>query len=153
MGAGQVSACMCVSSSSLCIPSHPGRVFACVSLLVRLCVCVFVCCIVYVCVCVPPRARVDVRVCGLWAAGYIGFEEGGQLTEAVRRTPYSVVLFDEVEKAHPAIHNAFLQILDDGRCVALLGDGQLPCQPPCKHPARVPRCRNRGRAVPVLQEP
>lgn len=46
--------------------------------------------------------------------GYVGYEEGGQLTEAVRRKPYSVVLFDEVEKAHPQIFNAFLQILDDG---------------------------------------
>lgn len=47
--------------------------------------------------------------------GYIGFEEGGQLTEAVRRHPYSVVLFDELEKAHPQVFNLFLQILDDGR--------------------------------------
>ena len=47
--------------------------------------------------------------------GYIGYEEGGQLTEAVRRKPYSVILFDEVEKAHPQVFNAFLQILDDGR--------------------------------------
>lgn len=47
--------------------------------------------------------------------GYVGYEEGGQLTEAVRRKPYSVLLFDEVEKAHPQIFNAFLQILDDGR--------------------------------------
>jgi ATP-dependent Clp protease ATP-binding subunit ClpB len=47
--------------------------------------------------------------------GYVGFEEGGQLTEIVRRHPYSVILFDEVEKAHPQIFNAFLQILDDGR--------------------------------------
>lgn len=46
--------------------------------------------------------------------GYVGYEEGGQLTEAVRRKPYSVILFDEVEKAHPQIFNAFLQILDDG---------------------------------------
>ena len=52
--------------------------------------------------------------------GYVGFEEGGQLTEAVRRHPYSVVLFDEIEKAHPDIFNALLQILDDGR----LTDGQ-----------------------------
>jgi ATP-dependent Clp protease ATP-binding subunit ClpB len=52
--------------------------------------------------------------------GYIGYEEGGQLTEAVRRKPYSVVLFDEVEKAHPDIFNALLQVLDDGR----LTDGQ-----------------------------
>jgi ATP-dependent Clp protease ATP-binding subunit ClpB len=47
--------------------------------------------------------------------GYVGCEEGGQLTEAVRRRPYSVVLFDEVEKAHPDIFNALLQVLDDGR--------------------------------------
>jgi ATP-dependent Clp protease ATP-binding subunit ClpB len=47
--------------------------------------------------------------------GYIGFEEGGQLTEAVRRRPYSVVLFDEIEKAHPDVFNILLQILDDGR--------------------------------------
>lgn len=46
--------------------------------------------------------------------GYVGYEEGGQLTEAVRRKPYSVVLFDEVEKAHPQVFNAFLQILDEG---------------------------------------
>jgi len=47
--------------------------------------------------------------------GYIGFEEGGQLTEAVRRHPYSVVLLDEVEKAHPDVMNVLLQLLDDGR--------------------------------------
>lgn len=47
--------------------------------------------------------------------GYVGYEEGGQLTEAVRRKPYSVVLFDEVEKAHPQVFNVFLQILDEGR--------------------------------------
>ncbi|MGL4740385.1 MAG: ATP-dependent chaperone ClpB [Sarcina sp.] len=47
--------------------------------------------------------------------GYVGYEEGGQLTEAVRRNPYSVVLFDEIEKAHPDVFNMFLQILDDGR--------------------------------------
>jgi ATP-dependent Clp protease ATP-binding subunit ClpB len=52
--------------------------------------------------------------------GYVGYEEGGQLTEAVRRRPYSVVLFDEIEKAHPDVFNALLQILDDGR----LTDGQ-----------------------------
>jgi ATP-dependent Clp protease ATP-binding subunit ClpB len=52
--------------------------------------------------------------------GYIGYEEGGQLTEAVRRRPYSVVLFDEIEKAHPEVFNVFLQVLDDGR----LTDGQ-----------------------------
>ena len=47
--------------------------------------------------------------------GYVGYEEGGQLTEAVRRNPYSVVLFDEVEKAHPDVFNVLLQVLDDGR--------------------------------------
>jgi ATP-dependent Clp protease ATP-binding subunit ClpB len=47
--------------------------------------------------------------------GYVGYEEGGYLTEAVRRRPYSVVLFDEIEKAHPEIFNVLLQILDDGR--------------------------------------
>jgi ATP-dependent Clp protease ATP-binding subunit ClpB len=47
--------------------------------------------------------------------GYVGFEEGGQLTEAVRRRPHSVILFDEIEKAHPEVFNVFLQILDDGR--------------------------------------
>ena len=52
--------------------------------------------------------------------GYVGYDEGGQLTEAVRRRPYCVVLFDEIEKAHPDVFNVFLQILDDGR----LTDGQ-----------------------------
>ena len=47
--------------------------------------------------------------------GYVGYDEGGQLTEAVRRRPYSVLLFDEVEKAHPDVFNIFLQLLDDGR--------------------------------------
>jgi len=47
--------------------------------------------------------------------GYVGYDEGGQLTEAVRRKPYSVVLFDEVEKAHPEVFNTLLQLLDDGR--------------------------------------
>jgi len=52
--------------------------------------------------------------------GYVGYEEGGQLTEAVRRRPYSVILFDEIEKAHPEVFNVLLQVLDDGR----LTDGQ-----------------------------
>ncbi|MCI8524701.1 MAG: ATP-dependent chaperone ClpB [Oscillospiraceae bacterium] len=52
--------------------------------------------------------------------GYVGYEEGGQLTEAVRRRPYSVILFDEVEKAHPDVFNVLLQVLDDGR----ITDGQ-----------------------------
>ena len=47
--------------------------------------------------------------------GYVGYEEGGQLTEAIRRKPYSVVLFDEIEKAHPDVFNVLLQVLDDGR--------------------------------------
>src|SRR5208283_687683 len=47
--------------------------------------------------------------------GYVGYEEGGQLTEAVRRKPYAVILFDEVEKAHPEVFNLLLQLLDDGR--------------------------------------
>jgi ATP-dependent Clp protease ATP-binding subunit ClpB len=52
--------------------------------------------------------------------GYVGYEQGGQLTEQVRRNPYSVILFDEIEKAHPDVHNIFLQLLDDGA----LTDGQ-----------------------------
>src|SRR5207344_1755141 len=52
--------------------------------------------------------------------GYVGYEEGGQLTEAVRRRPYAVVLLDEIEKAHPEVFNVLLQLLDDGR----LTDGQ-----------------------------
>jgi len=52
--------------------------------------------------------------------GYVGYEQGGQLTEAVRRRPYSVVLFDEMDKAHPEVFNVLLQILDDGR----ITDGQ-----------------------------
>jgi len=61
-------------------------------------------------------------VARLWGAppGYVGFEEGGQLTEAVRRRPYAVILLDEVEKAHPDVFNVLLQVLDDGR----LTDGQ-----------------------------
>src|SRR5690606_37902556 len=52
--------------------------------------------------------------------GYVGYEEGGYLTEAIRRRPYSVILLDEVEKAHPDVFNILLQVLDDGR----LTDGQ-----------------------------
>jgi ATP-dependent Clp protease ATP-binding subunit ClpB len=52
--------------------------------------------------------------------GYVGYDEGGQLTEAVRRRPYSIVLFDEIEKAHPEVFDILLQVLDDGR----LTDGQ-----------------------------
>ncbi len=54
------------------------------------------------------------------APGYVGYEQGGQLTEAVRRHPYAIILFDEVEKAHPDVFNVLLQVLDDGR----LTDGQ-----------------------------
>ena len=54
--------------------------------------------------------------------GYVGYEEGGQLTEAVRRKPYSVVLFDEIEKAHPDVFNVLLQVLDDGRSSQTLRD-------------------------------
>ena len=58
--------------------------------------------------------------------GYVGYDEGGQLTEAVRRKPYSVVLFDEIEKAHPDVFNILLQILEDGRVHRLPGqDGGL----------------------------
>jgi len=53
--------------------------------------------------------------------GYVGYDEGGQLTEAVRRKPYSVILFDEVEKAHPDVFNVLLQVLDDGRITDSLG--------------------------------
>ncbi len=52
--------------------------------------------------------------------GYVGYDQGGQLTEVVRRRPYSVILFDEIEKAHPDVFNVLLQLLDDGR----LTDGQ-----------------------------
>jgi ATP-dependent Clp protease ATP-binding subunit ClpB len=52
--------------------------------------------------------------------GYVGYDQGGQLTEAIRRRPYSVILFDEIEKAHPDVFNILLQVLDDGR----LTDGQ-----------------------------
>ena len=52
--------------------------------------------------------------------GYVGYDEGGRLTEAVRRRPYRVILFDEIEKAHPEVFNVLLQILEDGR----LTDGQ-----------------------------
>ena len=58
--------------------------------------------------------------------GYVGFEEGGQLSEKVRRNPYSVVLFDEIEKAHPDVFNVLLQVLDDGHITDSKGtQGQL----------------------------
>ena len=53
--------------------------------------------------------------------GYVGYEEGGQLTERVRRKPYSVILLDEIEKAHPDIYNILLQVLDDGQLTDGLG--------------------------------
>lgn len=59
--------------------------------------------------------------------GYVGYEEGGYLTEAVRRRPYSVILLDEVEKAHPDVFNILLQVLDDGRLTDGQGEnGRLP---------------------------
>ena len=59
--------------------------------------------------------------------GYVGYEEGGQLTEAVRRKPFSVVLFDEIEKAHPDVFNTLLQILEEGRLTDSQGRiGRLP---------------------------
>ena len=66
-----------------------------------------------------PGEALGARLIGA-PPGYVGYEEGGQLTEAVRRRPYSVVLFDEIEKAHPDVFNVLLQVLDDGR----LTDGQ-----------------------------
>ncbi len=63
---------------------------------------------------VPWRSTPVSRLIGA-PPGYVGYEEGGQLTEAVRRKPYSVVLFDEIEKAHPDVFNVLLQLLDDGR--------------------------------------
>src|SRR5262249_32629459 len=72
----------------------------------------------------PPMIRLDMgeymekhtvsRLVGA-PPGYIGYDEGGQLTEQVRRRPYSVILFDEIEKAHPDVFNVLLQVLDDGR--------------------------------------
>ena len=75
----------------------------------------------------------------LWLAGYVGYNEGGQLTEAVRRRPYTVVLFDEIEKAHPDVFNMMLQILEDGR----LTDSRVrtgPLQSCCIVPAAVACC-------------
>eukprot|EP01133_Synstelium_polycarpum_P029523 gene29523-36192_t len=57
--------------------------------------------------------------------GYVGYDEGGQLTEAVRRKPYSVVLFDEIEKAHADVFNTLLQVLDDGRITDSQADGEI----------------------------
>ena len=79
--------------------------------------------------CIRDRIRIDMseyqerhavsRLIGA-PPGYVGYDEGGQLTEPVRRRPYSVILFDEIEKAHPDVFNVLLQVLDDGR----LTDGQ-----------------------------
>ena len=60
------------------------------------------------------RKSTRFRACFGAPPGYVGYDEGGQLTEKVRRRPFSVVLFDEVEKAHPDIFNSLLQILEDG---------------------------------------
>ena len=75
--------------------------------------------------------------------GYVGFEEGGQLTEAVRRRPYAVVLFDETEKAHGDVFNVLLQILDDGRVTDSQGRGAQAA-------AACARARSLERAVPVV---
>ena len=84
--------------------------------------------------------------------GYVGYEEGGRLTEAVRRRPYSVVLLDEVEKAHRDVFNVLLQVLDDGQAHRRPGaDGRLPehgdhhdlepWQPPDRQPWPSPATR------------
>ena len=66
--------------------------------------------------------------------GYVGYEEGGSLTEAVRRRPYQVILFDEIEKAHPDVFNVLLQVLDDGRLTDGHGRiGRLPQHPDRAH--------------------
>ncbi len=70
--------------------------------------------------------------------GYVGYEEGGQLSEAVRRRPYSVVLFDEVEKAHPDVMNLLLQILEDGTVTDSLGrKGEIHREPSDRLASRV----------------
>ncbi len=65
--------------------------------------------------------------------GYVGFGEGGKLTEAVRRRPFSVVLFDEVEKAHPDVFNLLLQVIEDGRCGKLTSALFAPHHFGCLH--------------------
>ena len=76
--------------------------------------------------------------------GYVGYDEGGVLTEAVRRRPYQVLLFDEVEKAHPDVFNVLLQVLDDGRLTDGQGErGRL--QEHADHPDLEPRLRRRCR--------
>ena len=77
--------------------------------------------------------------------GYVGYEEGGQLTEAVRRRPYSVVLFDEVEKAHPDVFNALLQLLDEGRLTDGQGTGRGFPQLPHHHDEQHRRGPHPGR--------
>ena len=75
--------------------------------------------------------------------GYVGYEEGGALTEAVRRRPYAVILLDEVEKAHPEVLNVLLQLLDDGR----LTDGQgrtVDFQQHARHHDQQPRLATRS---------
>lgn len=67
--------------------------------------------------------------CHCWIAGYVGFGDGGKLTEAVRRRPCSIVLFDEIEKAHPDVFSIMLQILEDGR----LTDSSVSGHHLCSH--------------------
>ena len=93
--------------------------------------------------------------------GYVGYEEGGQLTEAVRRRPYAVVLLDEIEKAHPDVFNLLLQVLDDGRLtdgqgrtvdftnVVLIMTSNLVGRSRVVLPARVPEPDRRDRRVPL----
>ena len=93
--------------------------------------------------------------------GYVGYDEGGQLTEAVRRRPYAVVLLDEIEKAHPDVFNVLLQVLDDGRLtdgqgrtvdftnIVLIMTSNLPGDPRELLQARVPQPDRRDRPVPV----
>ena len=92
--------------------------------------------------------------------GYVGYDEGGQLTEAVRRRPYAVILLDEVEKAHRDVFNVLLQLLDDGRLTdgqgrtvdftntVLIMTSNLPGDPPGLLPSRVHQPGRRDRAVP-----
>ena len=87
--------------------------------------------------------------------GYVGYEEGGQLTEAVRRRPYAVVLLDEIEKAHPDVFNALLQVMDDGRLTdgqgrtvdfkntVLIMTSNLPVPDGANREAETPRCARR----------
>ena len=99
--------------------------------------------------------------------GYVGYDEGGQLTEAVRRRPYSVVLFDEIEKAHPDVFNVLLQVLDDGRLTDSKGRtvdfkntvlimtsnlGARSCSPAMRRRRRRLRRRARERVMDVLRE-